>query len=129
MALEHDLTMDALMLQLVTWVTDRPRTYGEAMDAWKTSCPRMPVWEDAVSNGLVRIEGTGRMRERSVRLTQQGRALLDAQARPAHRSTNTGAAPSHRVASSSSCRLKTKNAPPPRTALSRAFEVAVACSG
>jgi hypothetical protein len=70
--------MDALTLQLVTWVADRPRTYGEAMDAWKTSCPRMPVWEDAVSNGLVRIEGAGGMRERSVRLTPHGWALLEA---------------------------------------------------
>ena len=69
--------MDALTLQLLTWVADRPRTYGETMDAWKTSCPRMPVWEDAVSSGLVRVEGAGRMRERSVRLTPGGRALLD----------------------------------------------------
>jgi DNA-binding PadR family transcriptional regulator len=81
--------MDALILQLISWVADRPRTYGEAMDAWKTSCPRMPVWEDAVSNGLVRVEGTGSMRERSVRLTQQGRALLDAQASAAITSQQT----------------------------------------
>jgi hypothetical protein len=71
--------MDALTLQLISWIADRPRTYGETMDAWKTSCPRMPVWEDAVSNGLVRVEGSGRMRERSVCLTQGARALLDAQ--------------------------------------------------
>src|SRR5579872_1234095 len=76
---EHDPPMNALTLQLMTWVADRPRTYGEAMDAWKTSCPRMPIWEDAVSDGLVRIEGAGGMRERSVCLTAQGRALLDAQ--------------------------------------------------
>jgi hypothetical protein len=44
---------------------------------------RMPTWEDAVSDGLVRVEGTGRMRERSVRLTVQGRALLDAHANAA----------------------------------------------
>jgi hypothetical protein len=69
--------MDALMLQLIAWVSDRPRTYGEVMEAWTTTCPRMPIWEDAVSEGLVRVEGEGRMRERSVSLTPRGRALLD----------------------------------------------------
>jgi len=58
--------MEALTLQLVTWIADRPRTYGETMDAWKTSCPRMPIWEDAVSDGLVRVEGEGAMRQRCV---------------------------------------------------------------
>jgi hypothetical protein len=72
--------MDALTLQLVTWVAERPRTYGEAMDAWKTTCPRMPVWEDAVSDGLVRVEGEGAMCERSVKLTPRGRALLNGRA-------------------------------------------------
>jgi hypothetical protein len=69
--------MDALTLQLVAWVSDRPRTYGEVMEAWTTTCPRMPIWEDAVSAGLVRVEGDGRMRERVVGLTPRGRALLD----------------------------------------------------
>jgi hypothetical protein len=69
--------MDALMLQLVAWVSDRPRTYGEVMEAWTTTCPRMPIWEDAVSAGLVQVEGEGRMRERVVGLTPRGRKLLD----------------------------------------------------
>jgi hypothetical protein len=72
----HICGMDALTLQLVTWVSDRPRTYGEVMEAWTTTCPRMPIWEDAVSDGLVRVEGGGRMRERYVKLTSRGRALL-----------------------------------------------------
>ena len=46
------------------------------MEAWTTTCPRMPIWEDAVSEGLVRVEGEGRMRERAVALTARGRALL-----------------------------------------------------
>jgi hypothetical protein len=73
----HICAMDALTLQLIAWVSDRPRTYGEVMEAWTTTCPRMPIWEDAVSNGLVRVEGEGRMRERSVGLTPRGRALLE----------------------------------------------------
>jgi hypothetical protein len=46
------------------------------MEAWTTTCPRMPVWEDAVIDGLIRVEGEGRMRERAVGLTPRGRALL-----------------------------------------------------
>jgi hypothetical protein len=69
--------MDALTLQLMTWVSDRPRTYGEVMEAWTTTCPKMPIWEDAVSGGLVCVQGGGSMRERAVRLTPRGRALLN----------------------------------------------------
>ena len=76
----HICAMDALMLQLVAWVSDRPRTYGEVMEALTTTCPRMPIWEDAVSEGLVRVEGEGRMRERAVALTERGRALLNGNA-------------------------------------------------
>jgi hypothetical protein len=74
--------MDALTLQLLTWISDRPRSYGETMDAWRTTCPRMPIWEDAVSAGLIRIVGTGTMRERAVSLTRRGRALLNGHALP-----------------------------------------------
>jgi DNA-binding PadR family transcriptional regulator len=77
----HIEGMDALTLQLIAWVSDRPRTYGEVMEAWTTTCPRMPIWEDAVSDGLVRVEGEGRMRERCVSLTPRGRAVLRENAR------------------------------------------------
>jgi hypothetical protein len=70
-------SMDALTLQLLTWLSDRPRRYGETMEAWHTTCPRMPVWEDAISAGLIQIDGAGGTRERAVRLTARGRALLD----------------------------------------------------
>lgn len=69
--------MDALTLQLMTWLSDRPRTYGEVMEAWTTTCPKMPVWEDAVSDGLVRLEGAGPMRARRVCVTPRGCALLN----------------------------------------------------
>ena len=42
-------------LQLLAWVAERSRTYAETIEAWKTSCPRLSVWEDAVTDGLVRI--------------------------------------------------------------------------
>jgi hypothetical protein len=79
-ACRHISGMDALTLQLITWVSDRPRTYGEVMEAWTTTCPRMPIWEDAVRDGLVRVEGEGHMRERAVALTPRGRALLNGNA-------------------------------------------------
>jgi hypothetical protein len=44
---------DPLVLDLVEWVAIRPRPYAEVMDAWRTSCPRLPIWEDAVDQGLV----------------------------------------------------------------------------
>jgi hypothetical protein len=69
-------SLSALSLQLLTWVAEQPRTYGEAMEAWRTNCPRMPIWEDAMSQGLININGSGAMREREVTLSQRGRAVL-----------------------------------------------------
>jgi hypothetical protein len=66
----------ALMEQFLTWVSGAPRTYGEAMEAWRTNCPRMTVWEDAVSDGLVRVERGGSMKEGRVVLTARGQAAL-----------------------------------------------------
>ena len=47
---------NALIIDLVEWVAREPRSYAELMDAWRTSCPRLTVWEDAVDEGLVRRE-------------------------------------------------------------------------
>ena len=72
--------MSALMVELLAWVAARPRTYGETMEAWRTSCPRMPVWEDATSAGLVEVvrgDGAG-LEEYAVRLTRSGREELAA---------------------------------------------------
>jgi hypothetical protein len=62
-----------IMIQFLSWVADRPRTYRQTMDAWRTSCPRLSVWEDAILDELVRIEGG---EHRAVALTPRGRALL-----------------------------------------------------
>jgi hypothetical protein len=45
--------VDALILDLLEWVGTRPRPYAEVMDAWRTSCPRLPVWEEANARGLL----------------------------------------------------------------------------
>ncbi len=67
-----------LVLDLIEWVERRPRTYAEVMDAWRTSCPRLPVWEDAVSLGLVRCERHGSSAV-VVTATTAGRTLLAAE--------------------------------------------------
>jgi hypothetical protein len=43
-----------LIFDLVEWIAKRPRSYAEVIDAWRTSCPRLTVWEDAVDRGLVK---------------------------------------------------------------------------
>ena len=42
-------------LQLLAWIAELPRTYAETLDVWKTSCPRLAVWEDALADRLVRV--------------------------------------------------------------------------
>ena len=53
---ETTSTVENLILDLLEWVAARDRTYEETMDAWRTSCPRLPVWEDANERGLIRLE-------------------------------------------------------------------------
>lgn len=45
--------VDALVLDLLEWLASRPRPYAEVMEAWRTSCPRLPVWEEANAKGFV----------------------------------------------------------------------------
>jgi hypothetical protein len=66
-----------LMIQFLEWVSSRPRTYAEAMDAWRTSCPRLSVWEDALIDGLIQVERGGPSKESEVSLTQRGVAMLE----------------------------------------------------
>jgi hypothetical protein len=67
----------ALTLQFLAWVSDGKRTYGETMEAWRSTCPRLSIWEDAVRDGLVRVESVGAMAAARVVLTPQGQFLLD----------------------------------------------------
>jgi D-3-phosphoglycerate dehydrogenase / 2-oxoglutarate reductase len=46
-------TVDALILDLLEWIGPGLRPYRETMEAWRTSCPRLPVWEDATDLGLI----------------------------------------------------------------------------
>jgi hypothetical protein len=67
--------VESLILDLLEWVANGQRSYEEVMDAWRTSCPRLPVWEDANDRGLVTREYVnGRC---IVRITPSGLALLE----------------------------------------------------
>jgi len=64
--------MDPLTVEFLTWLASPTRTYAETMEAWRTSCPRHPVWEDAFASGLIQVQGTW-----TVVLTTLGRRVLE----------------------------------------------------
>jgi hypothetical protein len=77
------LPAELLMIQLLEWVAARPRCYAEVMEAWRTSCPRLPVWEAALEADLLRVEhasGTA-MGACMVTLTGRGRDVLAGEGR------------------------------------------------
>lgn len=65
-----------LVLDLLEWIGLGARPYGDVMDAWRTSCPRLPIWEDAVDHGFVVCERAAGCAQMSVRITAAGRAFL-----------------------------------------------------
>lgn len=67
------------MREFLSWISSRPRTYEEAMDAWRSTCPRHSVWEDALIDGLIQIEARSVMNVSEVTLTPKGRAILDSE--------------------------------------------------
>jgi hypothetical protein len=60
-----------LTRDLLAWIARSPRTYRETMDVWQTHCPRLSIWEDALSDGLVRVRAS------RVELTGLGEAAFD----------------------------------------------------
>ena len=67
--------VESLVLDLLEWIASGNRTYDEVMEAWRTSCPRFPIWEDANDRGLVRKKPlNGRL---CVEITSSGIALLE----------------------------------------------------
>jgi hypothetical protein len=69
--------LSLLMLEFLTWVSSRSRSYDEAMEAWRSSCPRQTIWEDAIIEGF--IEVGGRLDPSKVTLTARGKEFLDTQ--------------------------------------------------
>jgi hypothetical protein len=71
---------DPLVLDLVEWIAREPRLYAEVIESWRTSCPRLTIWEDAVDRGYVAREavaGTGLI----VAVTADGEKFLRANGR------------------------------------------------
>jgi hypothetical protein len=73
---------DPLVLDLVEWVAREPRLYLEVIETWRTSCPRLTIWEDAADRGYVAretVRGFGLV----VTVTEDGAKLLRAHGRMA----------------------------------------------
>jgi hypothetical protein len=68
-------TADALVLDFVEWVAREPRAYLEVVETWRTSCPRLTIWEDATDRGYVARESRAG-RGLFVQVTEDGRRLL-----------------------------------------------------
>ena len=67
-------TVETLIIDLLQYVAAKERSYDEVIEAWHTSCPRLPVWEEATERDLVactRLNGHA-----VVKITAAGRALL-----------------------------------------------------
>jgi len=71
--------LDRLVLDLVEWIARARRTHGEVLEAWRTSCQRFTVWEDAVDRGYVERRATW---DSAVRITPQGADFLAKHGRP-----------------------------------------------
>ena len=75
--------INALVLDLVEWVAKAPRPYADVMDAWRTSCPRLTIFEDAIDRGFIEsraASGGGVI----VAVTAAGAALLQEHGRLQH---------------------------------------------
>ncbi len=70
-----DDRLRSLVLDMLEWMGPEPRPYTEVIEAWRTSCPRLTVWEDAVEEGFVSsavVDGRGVL----VSITPRGRTFL-----------------------------------------------------
>jgi hypothetical protein len=66
---------DPLVLDFVEWAAREPRPYADVVATWRTSCPRLTIWEDAAEAGYVAretIAGFGLI----VAVTEDGERLL-----------------------------------------------------
>ena len=68
---------EPLILDFIEWLSREPRTYAETMDAWRTSCPRLTVWEDAMDRGFV-VRQARSGKSHVIAVTDEGIAFLRA---------------------------------------------------
>ena len=72
--------ISSLVFDLLEWLAIKPRPYSEAMEVWRTSCPRLTIWEDAVDLGYVVRRQDGAAEPPTVFLTSSGRQALTGRA-------------------------------------------------
>ena len=68
--------VDALVIDLLEWIGPESKPYAEVIDAWRTSCPRLPVWEEANARGYItrtHLEGIGTL----ISVSAMGLAILN----------------------------------------------------
>ena len=63
---------ETLILDLLEWIGASGKPYEDVMAVWRTSCPRLTIWEDAVDAGLLAVW------DRKVSVTKAGRSFLGA---------------------------------------------------
>ncbi|HEX4862299.1 MAG TPA: hypothetical protein VFV07_13770 [Rhizomicrobium sp.] len=68
-------TVEPLIADMLSWIAKEERSYTEVMEAWRTSCPRLPVWEEANARGLVTRRVSNGVAV--VAVTEAGRAFLE----------------------------------------------------
>ena len=73
--------ISSLVFDLLEWLAIKPRPYSEAMEVWRTSCPRLTIWEDAVDLGYVARRHGNPAAPPTVFLTLSGRQALERRAR------------------------------------------------
>ena len=72
---DHELSLQnaALTRQLLEWIATGTHTYNDALETWRSTCPRHTIWEDALRDGLIDLT---RERNAVLTLTERGRAML-----------------------------------------------------
>jgi hypothetical protein len=63
-------------LELLAWLHEHPRTYAETIEAWRSTCPRLSVWEDALADDLVEVVRGRELGGSMVVLTARGLDVL-----------------------------------------------------
>ena len=72
------IELTSLTRDLLEWLCSAPRTYAETMEAWRSTCPRLTIWEDALADDLVEVRGEAGtpMHNCRVLITPRGRETL-----------------------------------------------------
>lgn len=70
------LENEALVADLVEWIAQRPKPYAEVMEAWRSTCPRLTVWEDTLAAGLLQLQRPEGALEALVCVTPEGSRFL-----------------------------------------------------